>query len=218
MTESSITLLRLSLSTKTYAMDVELHLAFIVFAILVILSGLWVFSKRPIGWLFKEYEIDQAEIGVGSGKVRIKPNYTDRQIAYAIWVELSTRKIGMEIDFENDVLYEVYDSWYKFFGITRDLIKAIPISRAKEASTLKIVNMSIEVLNHGIRPHLTRWQARFRHWYKLELEKKSDGQVISPQELQAGFPEFRLLKDDLMTVNKRLIAYRETMKKLAFGH
>lgn len=217
MSESSITLLRLSLSTKTYAIDVELHLVSIILVVLALTIVYWLFSKRPIGWLLKEYEIDQAEIGVGSGKVRIKPNYTDRQIAYAIWVELSTRKIGMEIDFEHDVLYEVYDSWYKFFGITRDLIKAIPISRAKEASTLRIVNMSIEVLNHGIRPHLTRWQSRFRHWYKLEIEKKPDGQVPSPQEIQAGFPEFQLLKDDLTTVNKRLIAYRETMKKLAFG-
>ena len=92
----------------------------------------------------------------GSQKLRLKPNLTDRQIAYAIWVELSTPKIGLPIDFDNDVISEIYDSWFNYFSVTRELIKGVPVNKFRNDSTLQIINISIEVLNEGIRPHLTR--------------------------------------------------------------
>jgi hypothetical protein len=135
------------------------------------------------GSSWKNFEIDQAEIGTGTGKIRLKPNMTDRQVAYAIWVELSTRKIGLPIDFEHDVIAEIYDSWYAFFAITRDLVKSIPVNKVRHDSTQKIIRLSIEVLNEGLRPHLTMWQARFRRWYENELSKTSGDLVIDPQSL-----------------------------------
>ena len=126
------------------------------------------FSKRIST---KEFEINEAEIGIGSQKIKIKPNYDDIQIAYKLWVELSTRKIGLPIDFDNDVIIEIYNSWFEFFRLTRDLIKAIPISRVRRnESTRILVNVSIDVLNEGLRPHLTFWQARFRKWFLFSLK------------------------------------------------
>ena len=118
------------------------------------------------------FEIDGASIGIGKNIVTIKPNVDDMQIAYKIWVELSTRKIGLEIDFEHDVIEEIYDSWYEFFSVTRELIKNIPISKIRrDSSTKELVTLSIAILNEGVRPHLTKWQARFRRWYKAEVAK-----------------------------------------------
>jgi hypothetical protein len=82
----------------------------------------WLFGK----WHGPSFEIDQAEMGLGTGKITFKPNLKDQQIAYAIWVELSTRKIGLPIDLDHDVIVEIYDSWFNFFSVTRDLIKDIP--------------------------------------------------------------------------------------------
>ncbi len=162
------------------------------------------------GSSWKNFEIDQAEIGTGTGKIRLKPNMTDRQVAYAIWVELSTRKIGLPIDFDHDVIAEVYDSWYAFFAITRDLVKSIPVNKVRHDSTQKIIKLSIEVLNEGLRPHLTMWQARFRRWYENELSKTSGDLVIDPQEIQRKFPSYDKLKVDMEKVNQRLITYRIT--------
>ena len=82
----------------------------------IVLFVLWrVFAG---GFAFENFEIDQADIGIGDQKFTFKPNMTDKQVAYAIWVELSTRKIGLEIDFENDVISEIYDSWFGFFTVT----------------------------------------------------------------------------------------------------
>lgn len=179
-------------------------------AALVIWLGFRFLAARRLS----DFEIDSAELGFGDYKVSFKPNDLDRQIAYSIWVELSTRKIGLPIDVEDDVISEVYDSWYSFFGITRDLIKDIPVSKVRSDSTGKIIELSIEVLNEGLRPHLTKWQARFRHWYETQLEKKEDA---SPQELQRKFPEYDALCADLLTVNNRLIKYRLKLNELVRG-
>jgi hypothetical protein len=162
-------------------------------------------------------EINEAEIGVGAGKVKLRPNHTDRQVAYAIWVELSTRKIGLPIDLEHDVIAEVYDSWHQFFTVTRELIKSIPVTRVTDPSTRRIIQLSIEVLNEGLRPHLTRWQARFRRWYEHQLGH-ADSLLKEPQELQSRFPRYSELSTELLDVNQRLIAYRAAMRKIVYGN
>lgn len=163
--------------------------------------------------LFKSFEIDQAEIGVGAQKIKLSPNEIDRQIAYKIWVELSTRKIGLPIDLEHDVVAEIYDSWHAFFSVTRDLVKDVPVRKFRRKDTEEIVRLSIAVLNEGLRPHLTAWQARFRRWYERSA---TDAALVheAPQDIQKKFPQYAELSSDLMAVNARLIAYRETMYDL----
>lgn len=158
------------------------------------------------------FEIDKTEVGLGSGKIIFKPNLEDQQIAYQIWVELSTRKIGLPIDLKHDVIVDIYNSWYDFFSVTRNLVKDIPVSKVKKKSTQEIINFSISLLNDGLRPHLTCWQNRFRHWYKYQL-KKEEGD-IDPQILQEKYPKFQELKEDMLIVNQRLIKYREKMYEL----
>ena len=165
----------------------------------------------------KAYEIDEAVIGIGDQKVKIKPNYQDMQIAYKLWVELSTRKIGLEIDLDNDVIKEIYDSWYEFFKLTRELIKDIPVSKIrKDESTKELVRIAIEVLNEGLRPHLTKWQARFRRWYNTEIERE-ENKNLSPQEIQKKYPEYENLTKEMIEVNHQLIEYRKILRQLAMG-
>ncbi|MGO9572474.1 MAG: hypothetical protein ACLP5H_33575 [Desulfomonilaceae bacterium] len=184
----------------------------VVLAAGVIVYALWRWFYGGAGW--KDFEIDQAEIGTGTGKLRLKPNMTDRQVAYEIWVELSTRKIGLPIDFDHDVIAEIYNSWYTFFAVTRDLVKSIPVNKVRHDSTQKIVKLSIEILNAGLRPHLTKWQARFRRWYENEINKASGDLVIDLQEIQRKFPKYDELKADMKQVNKHLMNYRENMRQL----
>lgn len=178
----------------------------------VVIYAAWRWFSGGVSW--KDFEIDQAEIGTGTGKLRLRPNMTDRQVAYAIWVELSTRKIGLPIDFEHDVISEIYNSWYEFFSVTRDLVKSIPVNKVRHSSTQKIIKLSIEVLNEGLRPHLTMWQARFRRWYEIELNKASGDLAVDPQEIQKNFPKYNELKADMEKVNQRLISYRNHMRRL----
>lgn len=184
-------------------------LAIILILALGVLARLfWKYLNRT-----RDFELDEAEFGFGQQKIKLKANDDDRQIAYKIWVELSTRKIGLAIDLEQDVVTEVYDSWHTFFSVTRELIKDVPVRKYRRDSTAKIIRLSIEVLNEGLRPHLTRWQARFRRWYERRAAHADFGDN-SPQEIQADFPAFDELKSDMMLVNERLIAYRTRMHEL----
>ena len=180
--------------------------------LLVVLCGfIWARYRGRFG--FASFDLDSAEIGIGDTRMSFSPNQTDRQIAYAIWVELSTRKIGLEIDLEHDVISEVYDSWYDFFGVTRDLIKEVPAHKLRSKGTRAIVRASVQVLNEGLRPHLTRWQARFRRWY----ETIGSGDSRDPQVIQQEFPKYEELITDLLAINAKLIKYRRAMYELATG-
>jgi hypothetical protein len=206
----------LSWNTATHSLNFSASAWLLaVVALLVIVAIAWRLVTGEFA--IKNFEIDQADIGIGDQKFTFKPNLTDKQVAYAIWVELSTRKIGLEIDFDNDVIAEIYDSWHGFFTVTRELVKGIPVQKVSKDSTQKIISLSIDVLNTGLRPHLTRWQARFRHWYDRELRKYDAGngeEVLDPQLIQEKFPKFDELKADMQRVNESLIKYRNRMRLL----
>ncbi len=211
----------LSLSWDSTTQSVGATVSYIVVIAIAVLLALGVFWRWRVGaWTWHHFEIDEAEIGVGGGKLRFKPNLTDRQVAYAIWVELSTRKIGLEIDFEHDVIAEIYDSWYHFFSVTRDLLKDVPVAQVNRESTQAIIRLSVEVLNQGLRPHLTRWQARFRRWYDREMKKYDDAavmEVLDPQQIQRQFPQYDTLKADMERVNRGLMRYRAKMQELVLN-
>lgn len=195
--------------------SISVHLTQLPIIVLLFTAALaWLGFRFLAPRYLSDFEIDSAELGIGDYKVSFKPNDLDRQIAYSIWVELSTRKIGLPIDVKDDVISEVYDSWHSFFGVTRELIKDIPVSKVRGDSTGRIIEISIEVLNEGLRPHLTKWQARFRHWYDAQMEKREDA---SPQDVQKKFPEYDALCTDLITVNNHLIRYRIKLNELVRG-
>jgi hypothetical protein len=187
----------------------------IIIAIFILILSYMRFVKNK-SFYIKSFEINCAEIGLRDQKIQLKPNFEDVQIAYKLWVELSTRKIGLPIDPEHDVIMDIYDSWYEFFKLTRELIKNIPINKIRNNdSTKSIVKISIEVLNEGLRPHLTKWQAKYRRWYRIKSENKDES--ISPQQLQKTFPEYDQLIEDMLKINKNLINYREVLRSIAFG-
>jgi len=199
----------------TRQLDVSLQfdgVATTVLGVVLVGGAFWRYWRLRAGRA-TDFELNEAEFGFGQQKIKLKANDDDRQIAYKIWVELSTRKIGLPIDLEQDVITEVYDSWHTFFSVTRELIKDVPVKKYQRDSTSKIVRLSIEVLNEGLRPHLTKWQARFRRWYE-HAAKKEDFGSTAPQDIQREFPAFSELAEDIKLVNDRLITYRTRMHEL----
>ena len=169
----------------TVSINISIYLIILIFILFVV----WAFIKHFLGegFWWDSFEIDEAELGIGDQKVKLKPNLVDKQVAYKVWVELSTRKIGLPIDLNHDVISEIYDSWFTFFSVTRELIKEVPVSKFRRKDTERIVGLSIDILNDGIRPHLTAWQAKYRRWYEAELNS-DDNKCLSPQEIQKKYP------------------------------
>lgn len=145
---------------------------------------------------------------------KIKPNHDTTRIAHQVWTELKTRKAAVPFDEQDDVILEIYDSWYSLFGIIRTLIKTIPAEHIKNnKDTKKLVNLLVDVLNLGLRPHLTKWQAKFRTWMKQQCENNT----LSPQEKQRSFPYYDELVKDLIKVNIELNKFSNALYNLVHG-
>ena len=210
------TLLNVGINKVNLILSINVFL--LIFLILVPLLAKFAKIKN----LFINKKITEIEIKALGVKCKIQNSYEVKQITYSLWVELQTRKLALPIDFENDVIVEIYDSWYTFFDITRNLIKKIPVEKINDNNTKEIIELATKVLNKGLRPHLTSWQARFRNWYFIETEKnKKSKNPISPQELQTNFYidetyKYKNLIDDMSETNEILIEYKESLEKILF--
>lgn len=154
------------------------------------------------------------ELGGGEVEYEITRNFTNVEIAYRMHVELMTRKAALPFDAERDIIVEVYDSWYALFAITRTELKSIPgtVLLNNKAST-QVVKLLTDILNVGLRPHLTQFQGTFRKWYSEALAQDSN-KGKSPQEIQKSFPAFEALVNSIKGVNKILADYNDQLRRV----
>jgi len=137
-----------------------------------------------------------------------------KKFAKRIYIELSTRKAGIHIDEEKDVIEDIYNSWYKLFCIIRDELKTLPIDCLKyQEKPDSVVFISFKILDEILRPHLTEYQAKYRSW--LENAKKDlKNKKITPQELQKKYPDYDILIKSIKQVNEMLIDSAEKFYEL----
>ena len=174
-------------------------------------------------WYYKikhNYNIHEMSVDISAKPkmtFKVKRNTENLFIANRIYLELVTRKAALPFDESNDVLTEVYDSWYTLFKIIREEIKNVPGEYLKSHNpTEELIGLTVKILNEGLRNHLTKHQARFRRWYKIESEK-SENISLSPQEIQKKYSDYDNLISDLKSVNTILIDYSDELKKLIKG-
>lgn len=200
----------LSLEFEDWALTMTVNLvalAVVVVIIAVVYCLIGRFGNPP----GRKIQVDSIRLGCGLPSLTIRIDRRERELAYALWVELGTRKAALPFDEEYDVISEVYNSWYKFFGIARELMREIPPQPSKGDDTL--VFLTEKILNNGMRPHLTRWQAAFRRWYEQALADDAN-KGKSPQEIQREFPEYDELVADLKRTNEVLQGYRDTLGEI----
>jgi hypothetical protein len=206
----SINVFSVIIKKTSGAVDISLNWPLAVCIVIVLFIPFlykWIISKGT-------YELDEAEFGIGSQKIKFKSNYSNLQIAFKMWVELSTRKVGLLVDPEFDIISEVYDSWYSFFGVMRDLLKEIPAQTLRrDKSARDLVTIASKILNDELRPHLTAWQARYRRWYDAALDN-AEFRDLTPQEIQKKYSHYSELVKDMQHVNKLLIGYRSSLEKI----
>lgn len=187
---------------------IQISIWFIIIVVIIFSFIYFFFIKKG-----HKYGLVKLDIKLGNvGSVEFRPNKTDLQVAHRIWTELVTRKAAIPIDKENDIIEEIYDSWYALFQKIREFISEIPAELIrKNQSTNEIVRIATQTLNEGLRPHLTMWQARFRTWSNSKKDKMMD---MTPQEFQQEYPQYKDIIDDILKVNKQLIQYATELKKI----
>lgn len=193
-----------------YTIVIKFNWISIIILLLLIIVFAFIIKKINKFINKKSIEFSGVDIGLGNSKVSMTINKKDQEIAYKIWVELSTRNIHA-FDEENDVIIEIYNSWYQLFCNTRVMLEEIPASRIIYSKEL--IDLVNNMLNNGLRPHLSKWQARYRNWYKVHI---SELENMTPQDYQKKFPDYQELLKDLTVTNNLMISYKNLMYDIAF--
>ena len=154
------------------------------------------------------------KIGGAEFEYAINRNFQNIEIAHRIYIELITRKASLPIE-NNDVIIEVYNSWHSLFQITRDELKKLSGEMLLENNESKdLIKLLTDILNIGLRPHLTEYQAKFRKWYNEELENNKGK---TPQDIQSHYENYQELFDSMKNVNELLIVYAEKLNEIITG-
>lgn len=171
------------------------------------------FFPRPLQYLFAKKVNFKIKFGPVEFSKDIQRSYENVFIANRIYIELVTRKTVIPFDKENDVIAEVYDSWYTLFTIVRTEVKNVPGDIIRTGKLTKnFIELTTKILNEGLRPHLTMYQARFRKWYK-EAEAADANKGKSPQEIQRLYPKYDELVASIGQVNAILQQYAAELHK-----
>jgi len=147
----------------------------------------------------------------------INRNFQNIEIAHRMYVELITRKAAIPID-ENDIIVEIYDSWYTLFQTTRDELKKLSGEMLLENQVSKdLIKLLSDILNIGLRPHLTEHQAKFRKWYNLAITNEENKDKI-PQKIQSEYDDYENLFKSMKLVNELLIEYSKRLQDIVNGN
>ena len=196
-----VKIINLSFDYSEPSLTIETDWFVIAGLILLIVIGYFIVKKLRNN-NFPIIEMDVEISGKPKVKFKAKRDDSNIYIANRIYIELITRKAAIPIDEDKDVIYDIYTSWYKLFGIIRDEVKNVPgyYLRSHNPSAA-LIGLSTKILNDGLRPHLTKYQADFRKWYEEEIKKDSSN-GIAPQDIQSEYHDYRALVDDMKILNQ----------------
>jgi len=214
--KDSTTIIHAALDITKPSIIIETSWWFLILVLIILL--LLLILRNRIKNRIKDWYTSETSFEINTGLItynqNIKRSYQNLYIANRIYIELVTRKAAIPIDKKKDVINEVYDSWYVLFETIRDEIKNLSGEfLVNNKSTKNLIEITIKILNDGLRPHLTEFQADFRKWYDKELTlQKND--ALSPQEIQKNFPRYEQLMESMLLVNQTLKVYSEQLKAL----
>jgi hypothetical protein len=113
----------------------------------------------------------------------------DRQCAWELYVELSTRvaAVGKSRDtdctnFDGELYIESLQSLYAFFQEARRIMRRFPVGKLGGDKHEHLGLMISRIMSDVLRPFLEKWQVQYRHWWENESNPR-----LAPLERQKEF-------------------------------
>ncbi len=147
------------------------------------------------------------DFGIFKLNAKWEPDPRQRDAAWAMYVELSTRIATQELDLEVGLLREALDSLHALFPVTREILRKEGAHVGKEPNT--VGGMSLLVLNAGIRPFLSKWHPRLSDW-----ETRRDPHTSALAHERAWQDEAKC-RGELAKLQRGLLTYAEALGKIA---
>ena len=140
-----------------------------------------------------------------------KPDESERNAAWEMYVELITRISVVELKSDEGLLREALSSLYTLFGTTRTILRKYgpSIAQPKGKDDLSFGYLAVAILNTVLRPVLAKW-----HPMLLDYESTKSGSV-SPLEHERQWDKHDELRQVLNDVRGTLIEYTNLLAEVA---
>lgn len=156
-----------------------------------------------------------AELGLpfGMGKLSGKwvPEELEREAAWEVLVELTTRISLVPIDDEHGSLREMLSSLRDLFPLIRDILKRYGPGLAAvsvEGSLVSFAHLTVGLLNGSLRPLLAKWHVALR---EHEESKPCD---VGPMDWESRWSRAPELRGDLAMVQASLRTYATILARV----
>lgn len=217
MNEINIIDFKFNTEAWTFSLVVNLWLLLLGIALYFLVRFIVSYFKKT-GKVHQEIVPVKLKYKMGGSEIEysINRNFQNIEIAHRIYIELITRKAAIPID-NNDVIVEVYNSWYTLFQTTREELKKLSGEMLLDNQVSKdLIKLLSDILNIGLRPHLTEHQAKFRKWYNsaLTLEENKNK---TPQQIQSEYSDYENLFESMKAVNQLLIEHSKRLDEIING-
>ena len=137
------------------------------------------------------------EVDLKLFKLRAELSEDDRQCAWELYTEISTRvavvgKPGQKTsNFDGELYAESLDSLYRFFDEARGIMRAFPVGKITIGTQDHLGVLIHAYIRDILRPFLETWHTDFRHWWEHESTK-----TLPPFDRQMHYPKrTEFLKD-----------------------
>jgi hypothetical protein len=100
--------------------------------LLVLLAGVLPFTP-PVRRRIDRWRAEEMDVAFGGIKIHVKRTNEVIRIAHAAWTEVVTRKAAIPYDPADDLIVEIYDSWYALFTELRALTRSVPAEQLRRS-------------------------------------------------------------------------------------
>ncbi|MBA7663237.1 hypothetical protein ES703_71276 [subsurface metagenome] len=140
-----------------------------------------------------------------------KPDKTEREAAWEIYVELITRISTAELKPGEGLLREALSSLYTLFNSTRNILRKYgpTVAQARGKDNISLGYLAVAILNTVLRPVLAKW-----HPLLLDYEGNKEPS-ISPLEHEQRWDKAKELRRELNGVRDILTDYAELLAQVA---
>ena len=130
-------------------------------------------------------------------------NNDARQVAWKLYIETVTRVSTQPLSDEEGFIREALSSLYGLFATTRDTLKSsrpsVPVSGSQT-----VEHLAVTMLNHELRPFLSKWHPRLRDFEKTH-----------PDDKESAWPDNMACRAELRHVQDHLVGFALGFARLA---
>jgi hypothetical protein len=128
-----------------------------------------------------------------------------RETAYALYIEYSTRVASQPLDLDQGLIREALSSLHELFDVSRSVLRSAgPVAGVGDQT---VGGITLTVLNKALRPFLTTWHPLLLDW---EAERKATSQRAHERAWDKG----ATCRGELEKMRAGLVDYTRALKRI----